>query len=1021
MEHLEVDIEGGIASKVQASYLLKRGPDVPKDKEAFHKYPQLCGWETKDDGTLESRYGSSNPVRLGEMLQGWLYFGLIFTIVQKDGQPILKLRDLVTYNGQYLNSKSLRSALETWFAYEIQHPEKLRYRMIQVEHILEKARRVVQKNCSYDIVTDRVPYTHTKNNHLHYLQDECALVLMSIGETLSAVQRRILQEPGKEPGTTMFTSGWISDESPGWGPPRWVFAAMKRQGWCPKTIQLLQGQLLSCATLLVAAFSAYDGASRMIKGHEEAGCTPERCKALTPGGGTLFHQANCDLQERCVPVGPDMTEVVQIINSACIPLLEFQDETPGDESLRPKVTSFNPIRDKTRYFVVSHLWSDGWGNEVENKFRTCQLEFLKGQIFHAAGGKNVPFWMDTLLIPVDRASRRVRGKAISQIHQVFEHATATVVLDNGLLETSRGSPVQAAMKFLASSWMRRLWTLHEAWLSKRLLIPFKGDDLTGPPTDLNGMRDGLEQRNMTGTAIYRMMLDQFREHFGGQERLLRLLREGNRRYSSIESQRGAAEAVVADTSRSSDEVTALATLLDLNLARVQPLADNKYPDKTSQMSRLWSEFWMAFQEQYPGAIPAGMIFLPGPKVKKQPGFGWAPCSWISATQQVDYPDPMALWNGPTTLYSGQYQIWRGLGVTYPGFLLHMEDENTKDRFISSIVSARNAGQIKFPTSSALTEWYVVRPADDNTMLSNSRILARECSQLALILSRPRPRFVPEIGLLVGICRTTRRRTESEGLVYCCWIICRTWINRASIGNDDKQVSFENYMIKEGSGLIIGEELTSEQSWIVDRCAGTWEAGWNYDEEFCQGISERAVHLANNPITDLGSPEVLSKTIKSSSLDLEGIRRILDSVHPNGDTAIGTMLHERIIRPLVFSPLAAGNLKRPLLVSVLTDGGPTPEPVGTLANVIINCGDELERKGYPRDCVKFLIGQVGSSKEATEFLDTLRNNPAIASVTHVFAGRIDDKFKSFRDERSLVRWLVETLFMPLAAAAAQKWE
>ena len=91
------------------------------------------------------------------------------------------------------------------------------------------------------------------------------------------------------------------------------------------------------------------------------------------------------------------------------------------------------------------------------------------------------------------------------------------------------------------------------------------------------------------------------------------------------------------------------------------------------------------------------------------------------------------------------------------------------------------------------------------------------------------------------------------------------------------------------------------------------------------------------------------TNESPSLDLEGIGRALDLAHPKGDTPIGTTLRERILKSLVFDPLAVGTLKRPLLVSVLTDGGPMPEATGTLASVIIECGNKLESKGYPRDC------------------------------------------------------------------------
>ncbi len=101
------------------------------------------------------------------------------------------------------------------------------------------------------------------------------------------------------------------------------------------------------------------------------------------------------------------------------------------------------------------------------------------------------------------------------------------------------------------------------------------------------------------------------------------------------------------------------------------------------------------------------------------------------------------------------------------------------------------------------------------------------------------------------------------------------------------------------------------------------------------------------------------TEESTSLDLEGIGQVLNSIRPQGDTAIGTMLRARILEPLVYKPLAAGTLKRPLLVSILTDGGPMPEAKGMLASVIVECGNELVRKGRPRDCTfSFPLGLYG---------------------------------------------------------------
>lgn len=44
-------------------------------------------------------------------------------------------------------------------------------------------------------------------------------------------------------------------------------------------------------------------------------------------------------------------------------------------------------------------------------------------------------------------------------------------------------------------------------------------------------------------------------------------------------------------------------------------------------------------------------------------------------------------------------------------------------------------------------------------------------------------------------------------------------------------------------------------------------------------------------------------------------------------------------------------------------------------------------------VKFLIGQVGSSGEAVEFLQALKGNTEIAKVAHIFAGMCISKYQT----------------------------
>jgi hypothetical protein len=57
---------------------------------------------------------------------------------------------------------------------------------------------------------------------------------------------------------------------------------------------------------------------------------------------------------------------------------------------------------------------------------------------------------------------------------VFNASEHSIIIDRGLLDLdAKGFPWKNVMKILASGWMRRLWTLQEAYLSKRLWITFK--------------------------------------------------------------------------------------------------------------------------------------------------------------------------------------------------------------------------------------------------------------------------------------------------------------------------------------------------------------------------------------------------------------------------------------------------------------------------------------------------------------------------------------------------------------------
>lgn len=293
------------------------------------------------------------------------------------------------------------------------------------------------------------------------------------------------------------------------------------------------------------------------------------------------------------------------------------------------------------------------------------------------------------------------------------------------------------------------------------------------------------------------------------------------------------------TSNSAHETLALATLLNLNYegTKIEDAGLTKRENMTDGfMEDLVCQFWTRFHDTYRHAIPPGIIFLPGEKIKKL-GFGWAPKTWMSA-HEVDYPNPLDSWHGETDLHGRD-----GLRVKYPGFLLHTIGENSRTK----IVNMTQDSPISFPADRNLIEWYNVKPADSNQTTPDFLSgIVNDSTQLAIILSRPRPgASPPEIGLLVEIYSTGEIKiAEGDGRntrpqVFSCHIIRRVHVWREmlaeflagpdrngppshiidhTIGTDTTRPSHWDIISLPASnskGFCLGETIPPEQPWLVD--------------------------------------------------------------------------------------------------------------------------------------------------------------------------------------------------------------
>jgi hypothetical protein len=254
---------------------------------------------------------------------------------------------------------------------------------------------------------------------------------------------------------------------------KWFLVDMIRRGWCSsQTHQVL------CLFPYGSAYylSLILRHSRKVNEHKD--CKPDGCTAYKIEEGEYHpaHTSDCADQSICKTLTIP-AEASKLILQGKIPLV-YIDRSKEGNSISIKVKELEP---KDRYIAISHVWSDGRGNENENGLPQCQIcrlsEYVSGaprtpplEEFSSAlfGGDFTPmklFWMDTLCIPQDKA---LKALAINSIPAVYAGAVQVLVLDVEIeqvrLEGSQWPEV--AGKLVLSAWSGRSWTLEEAGFSR---------------------------------------------------------------------------------------------------------------------------------------------------------------------------------------------------------------------------------------------------------------------------------------------------------------------------------------------------------------------------------------------------------------------------------------------------------------------------------------------------------------------------------------------------------------------------
>ena len=721
-----------------------------------------------------------------ELLQSWLFFGLLSTVTGKDvNTDHFRSTDL---NGRpRVNTERLNEFLESWIQREQEAKahgdfEGQILRFIRATIALNDARKFVYKHCSYQ--------NFDRDNYLDYEDGEpkldsdptegpavdtvMSLSLAILGETLQREQPKIAV------GLENRKRYWDppNDRQKTWGHSKYLRNTLVEAGWCRRDVRRLELTMRDVSSVYFASSRK----AHPFDAENHACCTFWDCKVSTPG--VLRHQDGSECH--CNFISAKEEDIERIVKAGKTPFMQYN--TAGQLTVVPL-----DLRkaETIKFGALSHSWADGLVHDSQNRrgMRRCQLESLQRTFNRTAeirrGALNIPFWVDELCLPLQS---RLKATSINQIKDIYGKAFMVLVWDAGLLETKLGNDlIEANVRISIGGWAQRLWTLQEGILAQDLRFEFRDRELV---TTL----DLEKRRNEAMDDLW----DSHHHVWKAGHPFSPAMWSLKKREAKYQVQQVWKAVQFRTSTYLSDETICLANLLGMDVQDVLKITSTG-GDKELSAKRM-VKFLNLLEEDVRLGIPSGIIFLPAPKLNVD-GYNWAPASWMTE-QAHSYQ-----------LHRNLRQVAQvtrlGLSVEFPGILLYPPKEPVEDKFWISV-------------SENFHKWYKV--------VANTRgpkwqdIWQRACAaeQPCIILSSYEPRGQYETGVLV-MTKGNLARDEARWVK----ILCRVWVrletNHSVIGK-----LCTNYR-ENMDNMLLGERLKNDQKWCVDGSISEIPAGVSTSE------------------------------------------------------------------------------------------------------------------------------------------------------------------------------------------------
>ncbi|KAG7004555.1 hypothetical protein G7Y79_00024g055050 [Physcia stellaris] len=350
----------------------------------------------------------------------------------------------------------------------------------------------------------------------------------------------------------------------------------------------------------------------------------------------------------CPMLFANQEKVASILAVGSLPLILLTN----DPSTQWSTIAVEEAVQEQEFAAISHVWAEGSGNVSDNALHACLLQDISDLVAKSpweTERRHYPFWIDTLCVPVRPPELQIL--ALNMMRVPYERAKHVLVLDSHLrsLNSTRLSSTEVFAQVSCSSWMRRLWTLQEGRLAKRVWFQFadKAVDVQTIFLAIDHRRIPSRIEHWIDGALYTKLWMQiwYRGHYINKT-------------SAVTSMLSTTSLALSSRSVSvpTDEALCLVTLMG---------KDPRQVTAASPMQRM-EVFWRTFDK-----VPKAFLFSKAPHKMTAKGLHWAPSSFMNFQSEKDWMGPKEL-SSPGEADVHAQPISRGLLLALPSFALHKD-------------------------------------------------------------------------------------------------------------------------------------------------------------------------------------------------------------------------------------------------------------------------------------------------------------------------------------------------------------